>query len=117
MGRTLSLLVALVCLSTPELARQMMGDALLVEAGGGGRTPGVRSSLERSRVSFRSLPDCLKAARQSSVHAFYHWAWTEAGAATGSPLIEWAHRPSSLSIVSPSGLYTFSLFERPPPAA
>jgi hypothetical protein len=109
-----------VCLSAPELARQMMGDTLLLEAGGGalipGAKPGGRSSLERSRVSFRSLPACLKVARRSSLHVLHHLyqgAWAQAG----SPLIETAWRPGRPPIAPPFSDRTFSLFERPPPTA
>ncbi len=117
MGRTLSLLVALVCLSAPEFAHHMMGDALLIENGGGTLAPRSRLSAERSRVSFRSLPDCLRVARQSSVHALYQWAWAEAAVAAGSPIVDLGYRPSCPRVVSSSAVRTFSLFERPPPVA
>lgn len=124
MGRTLSLLVALVCLSAPELAHQIAGDARLMENGGRTLTPGGRMSLERNRVSIRSLPDCLKVARRSSARALYHalyrslyqGATAESGIATGSPLVEMAYFPSSPRGTPPAASRTFSLFERPPPA-
>ena len=116
MGRTLSLLLAIVCLSAPEFA-QFVTDHDSSEVRGSDRKAVelAKRLTPAGRSAFRSLPDCLKFARKTTIRALYQWALMEANAVADAPVIE--SRPVAESLPPPPQRFPVqhSLFQRPPP--
>jgi hypothetical protein len=116
MRRTLSLLVALACLTTPELARQ-------IASGRGIWTVGEDNALTRAGQThagkvlrvFRAPAACLKFARNSTLRALYQWALAEAEADAWALVLDRVSTANSDRPVSAAGPPSFPLFERPPP--
>ncbi len=116
MGRTLSLLLAIVCLSAPEFA-QFVTDHDSSEVRGSDRKSAqiAKRLTPAGRSAFRSLPDCLKFARKTTIRALYQWALMEANAVAGTPVIESRRVAESIPLSPPSTPLQHNLFERPPP--
>ena len=117
MGRTLSLLIALACLSTPELARQFAGGKAIWTAGESKALAGSSGLAQTGKVLgvFRAPGACLKLARNSSLRALYQWMLSEAEPDAGVVLTE---RVSMACVDVPlpsAGPPSYHLFQRPPP--
>ncbi len=116
MGRTLSLLLAIVCLSAPEFA-QFVTDHDSSEVGGSERKAAqiAKRLSPAGRSAFRSLPDCLKFARKTTIRALYQWALIEANAVAGAPVIE-SRQVAEFRLLSPPRTpVQHNHFQRPPP--
>jgi hypothetical protein len=116
MGRTLSLLLAIVCLSAPELA-QFVTDHDSSEVRGSERKAAqiAKRLTPASRSAFRSLPDCLKFARKTTIRTLYQWALMEANQVADAPVIEGERAADSIPLSPPLTLVQHNLFQRPPP--
>jgi hypothetical protein len=116
MRRTLSLLLALACLTTPELARQLASGRGIWAAGEGNALIRARQTQGGKVLGvFRAPAGYLKFARNSSLRALYQWALAEAEADAWAPVLE---RVSTVRVdrpLSAAGPPSFALFERPPP--
>ena len=118
MGRTLSLLLAIVCLSAPEFAQFVTDhDSSEIRGGSEGKAAQIAKRLTPSgRAAFRSLPDCLKVARKTTIRALYQWALMEANPAAEAPIIESVRLADSTPLSPPRIPVQHNLFQRPPPS-
>jgi hypothetical protein len=116
MGRTLSLLLAIVCLSAPEFA-QFFADHDSSEVRGSGEKAAEigKPPASPGRAAFRSLPDCLKFARKTTIRALYQWALMESSAVAASPVIESRQLSDSTPRSPARPRVQHNLFQRPPP--
>ncbi len=116
MGRTLSLLLAIVCLSAPEFA-QFVTDHDSSEIRGSERKAAqiAKRLTPAGRSAFRSLPECLKFARKTTIRALYQWALMEANAVADAPVIESRQMADSIPLSPPRTPVQHNLFQRPPP--
>jgi len=116
MGRTLSLLLAILCLSAPEFA-QFVTDHDSSEVRGSDRKAAqiAKRLAPAGRSAFRSLPDCLKFARKTTIRALYQWALMESNAVAEAPVIESRRLADSTPLSPPRTLVQHNLFQRPPP--
>jgi hypothetical protein len=116
MRSTLSLLVALACLTTPELARQLASGRGIWAAGDGNAlTRAGQTQTGKVLGVFRAPASCLKFARNSSLRALYQWALAEAEADAWAPVLERVSTVHADRRLSAAGPPAFALFERPPP--
>ena len=119
MGRTLSLLVALACLSSPEFARQLTHGRGFAGAAGSSRALTRTGQAQTARVLrvFRAPAACLKFARNSTLRALYQWALAEAEADSWAPVLERIAVIRGEVAQSAAGPPSYYLFERPPPVS
>jgi hypothetical protein len=116
MRRTLSLLVALACLTTPELARQLAsGRGIWAAAESNALTRAGQAQAGKVLGVFRAPAGCLKFARSSTLRALYQWALAEAEADAWAPVLERVSLANADRPRSVAGPPSFPLFERPPP--
>ena len=116
MRRTLSLLVALACLTTPELARQLAGGrGIWTAVEGKALTRAGQAQAGKVLAALRVPAGCLKFARNSSLRALYQWALAEAEASAWAPVLERVSTVRADRPLSAAGPPSFALFERPPP--
>ena len=116
MGRTLSLLLAIVCLSAPEFAQFVTNHDSSEVRGAERKAAEIAKRLTPAgRAAFRSLPDCLKFARKTTIRALYQWALMETSAASASPVIESRQFADSTPLSPARPPVQPSLFQRPPP--
>ena len=114
MGRTLSLLLAIVCLSAPEFAQFVTDHDSSEVRGSDRKSAQIAKRLTPAGRSAFLLPDCLKFARKTTIRALYQWALMEANAVAGAPVIEsgrWRNPYRYRRRAPPP----HNLFERPPP--
>ena len=116
-GRTLSLLLAIVCLSAPEFA-QFVTDHDSSEVRGGSERKAAQVAKRLSpagRQTFRSFPDCLKFARKSTIRALYQWALMEASSVAEAPVSASEQVADSVTLSPPRAPVQHNLYQRPPP--
>jgi hypothetical protein len=117
MGRTLSLLLAIVCLSAPEFAQFVTDHDSSKIRGGSERklAPVAKRMAPGPRTAFRSLPDCLKFARKTTIRALYQWALMEANQSAEAPVIASEQAAEAVALAPPRIPVQHNLFQRPPP--
>ena len=105
MRRTVSLLVALACLTTPELARQLAsGRAIWAVGESNALTRTGQIQAGKVLGVFRAPAGCLKFSRNSTLRALYQWALAEAEADAWAPVLErvsMANADRPLSVAGP----------------
>jgi hypothetical protein len=114
--RTLSLLVALACLTTPELARQLAsGRGIWMVAEGNALARAGQAQASKVLGVFRAPAGYLKFARSSTLRGLYQWALAKAEADSWAPVLERVSTANPDRPLSTSGPPSYPLFERPPP--
>jgi hypothetical protein len=117
MGRTLSLLLAIVCLSAPEFA-QFVTDHDSSEIRGNSHrefAPVAKRLTPAGRSTFRSLPDCLKFARKTTIRALYQWALMEANQVAEAQVVASEQLAEFMPLAPPRTPVQHNQFQRPPP--